>query len=85
MSEAPERLQHADRLQYLEVRVRFLEERVRNLRTSRRVLMNLLALREHDRRLLVDDLSRQNDRLNRRYARALFERQIALERQRREP
>lgn len=87
MSEWPERLQHPERLQYLEARVRFLEERLRALRASRRVLMNLLALREQDRRLALDDLSRQNDRLrarNRRYAQALLERHIALHRLRRE-
>lgn len=81
MSEGP------DRLRYLETRVRFLEERVRSLRTSRRILMNLLAIQERDRRVIEDGLSRQNSRLqarNRRYAHALMERHIALHRLARE-
>ncbi len=60
-----------ERVRYLEVRVRFLEERLRALRASRRVLMNLVALREQ----LVEGLARENERLralNRRYARALL-------------
>lgn len=69
MSEAQERLR------YLEGRVRFLEDRLRALRASRRVLMNLIALREEERRLVVEGLTRENDRLrarNRKYARALL-------------
>lgn len=72
-----------DRLRYLETRVRFLEERLRSLRASRRILMNLLALQERERRVAEQDLSRQNTRLrarNRRYAHALMERHIALHR-----
>lgn len=76
-----------ERLRYLETRVRFLEERIRSLRTSRRILMNLLALQERERRVAEDDLSRRNSRLqarNRRYAQALMERHIALHRLSRE-
>lgn len=72
-----------ERLRYLEMRVRFLEERLRALRTSRRILMNLLAIQERERRAREEDLFRQNNRLrarNRRYARALMERHIASRR-----
>lgn len=60
-----------ERVRRLEARVRFLEERLRALRASRRVLMNLIALREQ----AMAVLARENDRLrtlNRRYARALL-------------
>lgn len=64
-----------DRTRQLEARVRVLEERLQMLRLSRRVLMNLLALRERERGIEVKDLVRQNRRLqskNSRYARALM-------------
>lgn len=76
-----------ERLRYLETRVRFLEERLSSLRTSRRILMNLLALQERERRVAEEDLFRQNNRLrarNRQYAHALMERHITLHRLTRE-
>lgn len=72
-----------ERLRYLELKVRFLEERVRSLRTSRRILMNLLTMRERERSLSLEDLTRENSRLrnrNQRYATALMEGHITLKR-----
>ncbi len=70
-----------DELQALRDRVRVLEERVRGLRTSRRILMNLLAAQERERRALIARLEAENGRLQRekaRFARAVLERNIRI-------
>lgn len=70
-----------DELQALRERVRILEERVRGLRTSRRILMNLLAAQERERRALIARLEAENGRLQRksaRFARAVLERNIRI-------
>nr|WP_245301851.1 translation initiation factor 2 [Symbiobacterium terraclitae] len=58
-----------------------MEERVRGLRTSRRILMNLLAAQERERRALIARLEAENGRLQRqtaRFARAVLERNIRI-------
>lgn len=70
-----------DETQALRDRIRLLEERVRGLRTSRRILMNLLAAQERERRTLIAQLEAENGRLqrqSRRFARAVFERNIRI-------
>ncbi|BAD40757.1 hypothetical protein [Symbiobacterium thermophilum] len=70
-----------DRIRALEERTRLLEERIRGLRTSRRILMNLLAAQERERRALVARLEAENGRLQRktaRFARAVLERNIRI-------
>lgn len=70
-----------DELQALRDRVRVLEERVRGLRTSRRILMNLLAAQERERRALIARLEAENGRLQRekaRFARAVLEQNIRI-------
>lgn len=59
----------------LEVRVRHLEDRLRALRAGRRVLMDLLLIREEDRKMQLARLEAENRRLrerNRRYAHFLM-------------
>lgn len=61
--------------QHLEARVRQLEDRVRALRASRRVLMDLLVVREEERKAQFARLEQENRRLRRRnsrYARTLL-------------
>ncbi len=70
-----------DEVQALRERIRVLEERVRGLRTSRRILMNLLAAQERERRALIARLEAENGRLQRksaRFARAVLERNIRI-------
>lgn len=70
-----------DEVQALRERIRVLEERVRGLRTSRRILMNLLAAQERERRALIARLEAENSRLQRksaRFARAVLERNIRI-------
>jgi hypothetical protein len=70
-----------DETQALRDRIRLLEERVRGLRTSRRILMNLLAAQERERRALIARLEAENGRLQRqtaRFARAVLERNIRI-------
>ncbi len=60
---------------YLEERVKQLEERVLQLRLSRRVLMYLLEEADREREKLVHLLQKENERLrlaNYRYAQALI-------------
>lgn len=69
----------ADRIQRMETRLRYLEERLRALRLSRRVLMDLLALRERERAAQIQGLARENRALRRRnsyYARQLLQRYL---------
>ncbi|MEW8977462.1 MAG: translation initiation factor 2 [Symbiobacterium sp.] len=70
-----------DETQALRDRMRLLEERVRGLRTSRRILMNLLAAKERENRALIARLEAENGRLQRqsaRFARAVLERNIRI-------
>lgn len=81
-------MEDAERIRELEARVRFLEQKVRSLRASRRVLMDLLAVRERDRRARLDGLERENRRLrqkNGRYARSLLACHIACHRMEEKP
>lgn len=60
---------------YLQRRVRELEEKVEQLRLSRRVLMNLIEKLEKDRNSFVNRLEKENRKLsssNYRYARTLL-------------
>ena len=62
--------------QYLVRRVRELEEKVEQLRLSRRVLMSLIERLERDRALFLTRLEKENRRLHRnnhRYARHLWQ------------
>lgn len=70
-----------ERIRMLEERIRVLEERIRGLRTSRRVLMNLLAAQDRERRALISRLEAENGRLQRksaRFARAMLEQKIRI-------
>ncbi|MEW6243381.1 MAG: translation initiation factor 2 [Bacillota bacterium] len=60
----------------LEKKIKSLEDTVRCLRLSRRVLLNLLAARERERAALIAELQRRNLELkkeNLRYARRMVE------------
>lgn len=68
-------------LQELRSRVRLLEERLRGLRTSRRILMNLIAAQEREKRAQIQRLEAENGRLQKqsaRYAKALLDRNIRI-------
>ncbi|MFZ5816826.1 MAG: translation initiation factor 2 [Bacillota bacterium] len=70
-----------DELQELRNRVRLLEERLQGLRTSRRILMNLIGAQEREKRALIQRLEAENGRLQRqsaRYARAMLEKNIRI-------
>jgi len=59
----------------LEVRIKELENKIENLRFSRRVLMNLIERVERDKWDLLSKLEKQNKRLqknNSRYAKTLL-------------
>lgn len=65
----------------LRSRVRMLEERIRGLRASRRILMNLVAAQEREKRSRIHRLEQENCRLQRqssRYAKAVLERNIRI-------
>lgn len=62
-------------LPYLKARVRELEEKVEQLRLSRRVLMNLIEKIEKDKMCFLNKLEKENRKLhqnNYRYARWLL-------------
>ncbi len=70
-----------DELQELRNRVRILEERLQGLRTSRRILMNLVAAQEREKRSHIQRLEAENGRLQKlsaRYAKAVLERNIRI-------
>lgn len=70
-----------DELGELRAQVRLLEERVRSLRSSRRVLMNLLAAQEREKRARITRLETENTKLQRqsaRWATALLDRNIRI-------
>lgn len=65
----------------LKARVKLLEERVQGLRASRRILMNLLASQEREKRAKIDRLEAENQRLQKqssRYAKVVLERNIRI-------
>lgn len=67
-----------EKIEDLQNRIKFLEQRVRALRFSRRVLMDLLAIKEQQRKVEHGSLSRQNKRLrqrNTRYAKTILKMQ----------
>lgn len=71
----------SDERDELNRRVKMLEERIQGLRASRRILMNLLAAQEREKRSRIQRLERERDRLQRqssRYARAVLERNIRI-------
>lgn len=71
----------SDERDELNRRVKMLEERVQGLRASRRILMNLLAAQEREKRSRIQRLERERDRLQRqssRYARAVLDRNIRI-------
>lgn len=62
-------------IQYLQKRIQELEEKVEQLRLSRRVLMNLIEKIEKDKSLFVSKLEKENRKLhkdNYRYAQNLL-------------
>lgn len=74
-------MDHAQELAELQARIRILEERIQGLRTSRRVLMNLLAAQDREKRARILRLEAENRQLrkrNERWARAILERNIRI-------
>jgi outer membrane murein-binding lipoprotein Lpp len=66
-------------VQELRARIRALEERIRGLRASRRILMNLLASQDREKRARIKQLEVEVQSLRHRslrYARAVMESQI---------
>lgn len=73
--------QETRELAELRTRVKLLEERIQGLRASRRILMNLIAAQERERRARINHLEQENERLQRRstrYARAVLEQNIRI-------
>lgn len=63
-------------IQYLQNRINELEEKIEQLRLSRRVLMNLIEKIEKDKSLFVSKLEKENRKLhknNYRYAQNLIQ------------
>ncbi|RDV83415.1 translation initiation factor 2 [Ammonifex thiophilus] len=61
---------------YLRARIKELEEKLAQVRLSRRVLLYLLEKMEGEKELLLKKLERENERLQRlnaRYARSLWQ------------
>lgn len=74
-------MEHTDELSELKQRVRVLEERIAGLRASRRILMNLVAAQEREKRARIQRLEQENTRLQQqssRYAKAVLERNIRI-------
>ncbi len=70
-----------DELTELQARVRILEERIQGLRASRRILMNLLASQEQEKRHRIHRLEAENHQLQKRshrYAELVLERNIRI-------
>ncbi len=66
---------------YWQRRVQELEEKIEQLRLSRRVLMNLIEKLERERYDSLTRLEKENRRLhslNHRYARSLFQKNIQI-------
>jgi len=74
-------MDQVDEVARLRHRIKVLEERIQGLRASRRILMNLLAAQEREKRARIQHLERENSRLHRRstqYAQALLDRNIRI-------
>jgi cell division septum initiation protein DivIVA len=74
-------LEHTDEMGQLRQRVRVLEERIQGLRASRRILMNLLAAQEREKRSRIQRLEQENVRLQQRtsrYAREVLDKNIRI-------
>ncbi|MDF2630163.1 MAG: hypothetical protein K0R39_3994 [Symbiobacteriaceae bacterium] len=74
-------MEHTDEMSQLRQRVRVLEERIQGLRASRRILMNLLAAQEREKRSRIQRLEQENVRLqqrNSRFAREVLDRNIRI-------
>lgn len=70
-----------DELDQLRQRVRVLEERIQGLRASRRILMNLLASHEREKRNRINRLEAENTELKKqssRMARQVLDRNIRI-------
>ena len=68
-------MEHYPDIKYFQHRVRELEEKVEQLRLSRRVLMNLVEKMEKEKICILGRLERENRRLHRdnnKYARRLL-------------
>lgn len=74
-------MEHTDEMSQLRQRVRVLEERIQGLRASRRILMNLLAAQEREKRNRIQRLEQENVRLQQRtsrYAREVLDKNIRI-------
>ncbi|HYF76653.1 MAG TPA: translation initiation factor 2 [Symbiobacteriaceae bacterium] len=74
-------MEHTDEMSQLRQRVRVLEERIQGLRASRRILMNLLAAQEREKRSRIQRLEQENVRLQQRtsrYAREVLDKNIRI-------
>lgn len=74
-------MEQMDEVTQLKNRVRILEERIQGLRASRRILMNLLAAQEREKRNRIQRLEQENTRLQQqstRFARAVLDRNIQI-------
>ena len=74
-------MDQVDEVARLRQRIRMLEERIQGLRASRRILMNLLAAQEREKRARIQRLEEENNRLHRRsqrYAQLLMDRNIRI-------
>lgn len=74
-------MEHADEMSQLRQRVRVLEERIQGLRASRRILMNLLAAQEREKRSRIQRLEQENVRLQQRssrFAREVLDKNIRI-------
>jgi predicted nuclease with TOPRIM domain len=74
-------LEPSSELTQLRTRVKALEERIQGLRASRRILMNLIAAQEREKRARIQRLEQENSRLQRqssRYAQAVLDRNIRI-------
>ena len=74
-------MEHEDDVTQLRQRVRVLEERIQGLRASRRILMNLLAAQEREKRSRIQHLEQENFRLQQRssrFAREVLDRNIQV-------
>lgn len=66
---------------YLQLRVMELEEKVEQLRLSRRILMNLIERAEREKSASLDKLIKENQKLqqdNQRYARRLLDKNLQI-------
>ncbi|HYF92216.1 MAG TPA: translation initiation factor 2 [Symbiobacteriaceae bacterium] len=74
-------MDNLDEVSQLRQRVRVLEERIQGLRASRRILMNLLAAQEREKRSRIQRLEQENVRLQQRssrFAREVLDKNIRI-------